>query len=286
MQGVTPTETVVPEGSQPDQLAQTLLRLVIEWGTRIVGVAVLIIAAWFVAGWARRAIYRALNKPRFDQTLVRFASNMARWAILAMGVVAALTIFGIAPTSLAAVVGAVGVTVGLALQGSLSNLAAGLMLMVLRPFKVGELITVSGQAGLVDEIELFYTKLDTPDKRRILLPNGVVFGAVIENVSHHPSRRCEVQVAVSIEHPIEETRRVLLEAATSVEGVQADPAPEAALLDFAPGGQGVTWSVRAWVPSKDFGGLRQQLVERVKTRLGEEGMNAPAQLTHMRMLNQ
>jgi small conductance mechanosensitive channel len=255
-------------------LADLVWNLVTDWGLKLIGVILLLVCAWTVAAWTRRVLYRSLNKPHFDQTLIRFLSNLSRWIILALALVAALTIFGIAPASLAAVVGATGLAVGLAMQGSLSNLAAGIMLMILRPFKVGETVNVAGQTGVVDEIELFYTKIDTADRRRVMIPNAAVFGAVIDNNSHHATRRAEVVVTIGGNVPLDQTREVLSSAIGAVEGVLSDPPPEVALLDLTPAGS-VTWAVRVWVSTPRIGIVREKLVQAVKERIDEAGMRPP-----------
>jgi small conductance mechanosensitive channel len=262
--------------SEAVRLADRAWNLGVEWGIRVIGVIILLVAAWMLAAWARRTLYRGLNKPQFDQTLIRFLSNFLRWAILTMGVVAALTIFGIAPASLAAVVGATGLAVGLAMQGSLSNLAAGIMLLILRPFKVGESITVAGFTGVVDEIELFYTKLDTADRRRVMIPNSAVFGAPIDNSTHHAVRRAEVLVTVAAGSSIEQTRAALQGAITRIAGILPEPAAEVALVDLVQvGAGGLVWAVRVWVSTSRLGSVREALVQAVKESLDAAGIGFP-----------
>lgn len=259
--------------SEGAQVASWTSRLLTEWSLKIVGVILVLAGAWIVAAWARRALYRVLNRPHFDQTLIRFISNLARWAILLIGFVACLTLFGIAPASLAAVVGAAGLAIGLALQGSLSNLAAGIMLLLLRPFKVGDAIQVAGQIGTVDDIELFNTKIDTIENRRLIIPNSQIFGAVIENITHH-RRRCIVFV-VGVEYAadIDRTRSVLEEAVRAVPGRLDDPAPMVVLHNL--GSTSVEWQLRVWAPTPDFLIVRQALIRSVKYALDQAGIGIP-----------
>jgi small conductance mechanosensitive channel len=196
-----------------------------------------------------------------------------RWAALVLGVVAALSIFGIAPTSLAAVVGATGLAIGLALQGSLSNLAAGIMLLLLRPYKVGDVVNLAGQLGKVDEIELFNTKLDTLDNRRIFIPNGQIFGSVIENLTHHQQRRIDINVGVEYAADIDATRQALLRATASIPGVLADPAPDAVVTGL--GASSVDWQLRVWCKTADFGVVRQSTIRAAKLALEEAGISIP-----------
>lgn len=254
-------------------IASWAVQIAADWGLRLLGVILVLIGAWVVAVWARKTVYRALNRPRFDQTLVRFISNSVRWAALVLGVVAALSIFGIAPTSLAAVVGATGLAIGLALQGSLSNLAAGIMLLLLRPFKVGDVVNLAGQIGKVDDIELFNTKVDTLDNRRLVIPNGQIFGSVIENLTHHDQRRIDINVGVEYAADIDVTRQALLRATASIPGVLKDPAPDAVVTGL--GASSVDWQLRVWCKTADFGVVRQSTIRAAKLALEEAGISIP-----------
>lgn len=269
--GSGPTLDHLRQGSA--SLVTWALNLAADWGVRLLGVILVLVGTWAVAAWVRRTIYRALNRPRVDQTFARFAANAARWATLVMGVVAALSIFGIAPTSLAAVVGATGLAIGLALQGSLSHLAAGIMLLLLRPFKIGDTVNIAGQLGTVSDIELFHTKLDTPDNRRVVIPNGQVFGGVIENITHHGRRRVELGVGVEHGADIDATRQALLRAVSSIPGVLDDPAPEVALAGLSP--SSVDWQLRVWCATADFGTVRQSAIRAVKFAIEEAGLAMP-----------
>ncbi len=255
------------------EVASWTTRLVTEWSLKLLGVVLVLAGAWIVAAWARRALYRVLNRPHFDQTLIRFISNLARWAILLIGFVACLTLFGIAPASLAAVVGAAGLAIGLALQGSLSNLAAGIMLLLLRPFKVGDAILVAGQIGTVDDIELFNTKIDTLENRRLIIPNSQIFGAVIENITHHPRRCIVFVIGVEYAADVDRTRQVLEEVVRSVPGRLDEPAPMVVLNNL--GANSVEWQLRVWAPSSDFLAVRQALIRSVKYGLDQAGIGIP-----------
>jgi small conductance mechanosensitive channel len=258
---------------EPVEVAAWTGKLVTEWTLKIIGVLLVIVVAWMLAGWARRALYRVLNRPKFDQTLIRFLSNLARWAILIVGIVASLTIFGIAPASLAAIVGAAGLAIGLALQGSLSNLAAGIMLLLLRPFKVGDMVLIAGHTGKVDDIELFNTKIDTIDNRRIIVPNGQIFNGVIENLTHHARRMAQVDVGVAYDSEIDQTRAALLNAAMQVPQRLPDTQPNVVLRNFGP--SSVDWQVQVWVPTTDFGPARQALIRAIKHSLDQAGITIP-----------
>lgn len=268
--GLAPPRDLAELRAESATVAAFMWRQAAEWGLKALGVVLVLMGAWMLGGWLRRIVYRALNRPQFDQTLVRFLSNLLRWAVLIIGIIASLTIFGVAPASLAAIVGATGLAIGLALQGSLSNLAAGIMLMLLRPFRVGDVVTVAGQTGKVDDIELFHTKLDTADNRRLHIPNSQVFGGVIDNATHHLRRRADVVLLTPMAADFEQTRRVLLEAAMSVPGRLDDPPPSVSVAKILPAG--VEWLVTIWGDRTEVGRLQQEAYMRCRGALDRAGL--------------
>lgn len=247
--------------------------LAIQGGMRVALVLVILFVALTVAGWASAGVRASLTRMKFDPTLSKFLAKMARWGVLLLASLSCLGYFGVETTSFAAVLGALGFAVGLALQGTLSNFAAGAMLLLFRPFKVGDVVNIAGQLGKVDEIELFTTSIDTFDNRRIILPNGAVFGATIENITHHPVRRVDVEVGAEYSADIDETRAALERALATTEGVLTHPEPAVVLLGL--GASSVDWSVRGWAPTKDFADVKQALIRSVKVQLDAAGIGIP-----------
>lgn len=250
--------------------ADELQSLGATYGLKLLGALVFLLGAWLVAGWISRLAGRGLNRAKVDVTLAKFLATSTRWGVIAMSVVACLGIFGIQTASFAAVIGAAGLAVGLAFQGTLSNLAAGTMLLIFRPFKVGDSVVVAGQAGVVDEIELFTTQIDTADNRRVILPNSTVFGTIIENQSHHPMRRATINLTLPFETDIPRTREVLLAAAKGVLGQTPDKPPEVALAKL--GAIGQEWEVRFWSARQNLGAVQEAANERVKAALDSAGI--------------
>jgi small conductance mechanosensitive channel len=226
-----------------------------------------------VAGWARGSMLRAMEKAKVEATLARFFSTLTRYLILLLAVLAALGAFGIETTSFAAVLGAASLAIGLAFQGSLSHLASGVMLLIFRPFKVGDVITVAGQTGKIDEIELFTTRMITPDNPLIILPNGAVFGSTIENVTAFDTRRCDIPIGVSYDADIDATRKVLETLTAADAGVMKEPAPVVVLTGL--GGSSVDWAVRAWVKASDYWAVRERLTRAMKYELEKAGIGIP-----------
>lgn len=252
---------------------ESLTDLLVTYGGRVAVALGVLIVGWIFAGWVGGVAGKALARAKVDATLSKFLSKLARWAILLLVVLACLSVFGVETTSFAAVIGSAGIAIGLAFQGTLSNFAAGIMLLMFRPFHVGDVINVAGQTGKVDEIELFTTTLDTFDNRRFIIPNGQVFGATIENITYHPHRRADVDVGVSYSADIDRTREVLTQAARSVPGGLDDPEPSVFLLGL--GDSAVHWSVRVWAKAAEFGDVKQAAIRAVKNGLDEAGIEIP-----------
>lgn len=252
---------------------QSLVNLGTTWGLRIIGVIVALIIASIISNWARRALVRSLEKRKFDLTLTRFFGALVRYAILGGAIIGCLGVFGIQTASFAAAIAAIGLAIGLALQGTLSNFAAGVMLLVFRPFNVGDLINVSGQLGIVDALQLFTTDLKTLDNRKLVVPNSAVFGAVIENITAHPIRRVDVKVGVTYSADIDQTRQVLEAVPGRIAVALEDPAPQIFLEGL--GASSVDWQLRVWCPTDKYWDVYQEIIRLTKKGLDEAGLSIP-----------
>lgn len=256
-----------------DALAGFDLTQLIPLALDILGAVVLIIITIWAGGWAERAARRSLQRSTLDPTLEGFFANLARYAVLAAGGLAVLGLFGISVASFAAILAAAGFAVGLALQGTLSHFAAGIMLLIFRPFSVGDKVDAGGVTGNIVEIGLFTTLFDTPDNRRLIVPNSAIFGSTIENITHHDTRRVDVAVGTDYEADLDVTRSILEDAAASIEGGLEDPAPQVYLSEL--GGSSINWSVRVWAPTSDYWGVRERLTRQIKVALDAEGIGIP-----------
>ncbi len=247
--------------------------LLLSFATRALGALLLVLAALFVARRLSRLIERSCERANIDATLAKFGGKLLSWGVMVLAVVMAMGTFGIKTTSFAAILGAAGLAIGLAMQGTLSHFAAGVMLLIFRPFKVGDVVEVGGKVGKIDEIDIFFTALDTFDNRRFILPNGQVFGHAIENVSFHPERRADVQVGVDYAADLDRTREVLEAAALAVPGQVAERPPQVVLAGL--GASAVDWEVRIWAPQDDFLNVLQAGRRGVKQALDAAGINIP-----------
>jgi small conductance mechanosensitive channel len=213
-----------------------LIELLLEKGTVFAGRAAIVLVvfaiAWVLAGWLQRGVLRAFGSTHVDATLVRFLASAARYGLLVVSLVSCLSAFGITATSFAAVLGAAGIALGLAFQGTLSNFAAGLMLLIFRPFRVGDTIKVGQYSGTVKALELFSTVLGTADNRRVVLPNSSLSNQALENVTYYPVRRAELVVPFPLRVNAEKVLAALVERARAVPEVHAEPPPDARIQDF------------------------------------------------------
>lgn len=252
---------------------ETLVALAATWGVRIIGVLVLLWIAFRIANAVQSAVAKGLRRSSFDEMLANFFAKLARWMVLLVAILAVLGIFGIETTSVAAVLGAGSLAIGLAFQGTLASFAAGVMLLVFRPFKLGDLVSVAGVTGVVKAIDLFTTSLDTPDNRRFILPNSGVFGSNIENMSFHGTRRVDVVVGVDYGADIDRTREVLDRAAAAVPGRRSDMGHQIFLSKLAD--SAVQWQVRVWADVPAYWDVWQATTRATKRALDEAGISIP-----------
>lgn len=250
-----------------------LLDLLQEYGPPIIGVLIVAVAAFVVAGWVSALVKRALIKVKIEKTLATFLSSLAKWGVLILAIIGCLGAFGIDTTSFAAVIGGSALAVGLAFQGSLSSLAAGIMLLIFRPFKVDDVVKVAGQLGKIEAISLFTTDMDTFDNRRIIIPNSAVFGSTIENITHHSTRRVDVAVGTEYSADLDRVREVLESAAKACPGRLDDPETQVVLLEL--GSSSIDWSVRVWANTSDYWPVRQALTRQVKKSLDDASLGIP-----------
>ena len=186
------------------ELWEQVVAILTSYGLDVVGAIVTLIIGWIIAGRTQALVRRLLGRiPRIDHTLPGFFGSLARYVVLAVTIIAVLGQFGVETASLLAVFGAAGLAIGLALQGTLSNVAAGVMLLVFRPFKVGDYIEAGGLAGSVSAINLFVTELNTPDNVHITAPNGQLWGSAVKNYSHHTTRRIDLVLGIAYEDDID-----------------------------------------------------------------------------------
>jgi small conductance mechanosensitive channel len=252
--------------------AEQMQHLIETYGVPALKAIILLILGLLVANWTSSLVRAACERAKFDVTLGRFLSTVVRWLILAAVVIMCLSSFGVQVTSLVALLGTIGVAIGLALQGSLSHIASGVMLLIFRPFKVGDFVTAGGHTGSVEEIGLFSTLLTTLDNRRIIVPNGAIVSSVITNATHFPMRVADVTVQTNPARPLEETRQLIREAAESVQGRVPEKPPGVVLTGMALTN---TWLVTVWCKTTEIEAVKERLLVTCNQAIANAGA-APA----------
>ncbi|MDU9005236.1 mechanosensitive ion channel family protein [Sedimentitalea todarodis] len=235
--------------------------------------AVLIVGWMFAGGVSRFVRSRVERHPRIDKTLGSFAASTVRWVILLIVLVAVLGIFGIEATSLVAMLGAATLAIGLALQGTLADLAAGFMLILFRPYKLGQYVDVAGTAGTVVDLNLFFTELATPDNVQIIIPNGQAWGAIIQNYSHHDTRRVDLVFGIDYGDDAGKAMQIILDQVAADSRVMKDPEPWVRVTNL--GDSSVDLTTRIWCNAADYWDLKFQMTRSVKEAFDAQGISIP-----------
>jgi small conductance mechanosensitive channel len=256
-----------------EDLVQTVVTLVSTWGLQVIGALVVLIVGRVVAGSLRRLTRRSLERANLDPVLVPFFASGVYYLTLAAVVIAVLSLFGIETTSLVAVLGAAGLAVGLALQGTLSNFAAGVMLLIFRPFKVGDYVEVAGEGGSVQEVGVFSSTLHTPDNVKVTIPNSAVYGQTIKNYTANDTRRNDLVIGISYGDDIARAIETIQQVLAADARVLDDPAPNVAVAELAD--SSVNLVVRPWCAGSDYWALRFDLTRKLKEELEAAGCSIP-----------
>ena len=261
------------ESLDANTIISTLTALATSWGLKVIGAIAVLIIGRMVAGWVRRLIRKGLERAEVDATLVPFVAKMAYYLVLAFVVIAVLGVFGVQTASLVAVLGAAGLAVGLALQGTLSNFAAGVMLLFFRPFRVGDYVDTGGTAGTVEEIGVFATTLKSPDNVKIVVPNSKVYGEIIKNFNGFDTRRIDLVIGISYDDNIGTAMDTISSIVAADPRVLAEPAPTIAVSNL--GDSSVDLVVRPWCSGSDYWPLRFELTRKIKEGLEAAGCSIP-----------
>ena len=254
-------------------LLAKIYELLTVYGMKVVAAIVIFIIGRWVARGLSNLIKRMMTKSKTDETLVSFVGNLSYVALLAFVIIAALNQLGIQTASFIAVLGAAGLAIGLALQGSLGNFAAGILMIIFKPFKVDDYIEGAGVAGVVEEIQIFTTQLKTPDNKTIIVPNSKIMGDNITNYTMKGTRRVDFVFGIGYEDDIDKARQVIGSIIDSDERVLKDPAPMVAVSELAD--SSVNFTARAWTTAGDYWSFYFDTIEKVKKLFDAEGISIP-----------
>lgn len=250
-----------------------LVEIVTFYGLRIIAALVVFIVGRWIARGVEKLTARILNKKNVDPTVVSFVEHLVYIALITFVIIAALAQLGIQTTSFIAVIGAAGLAIGLALQGSLANFAAGFLMIIFKPFKAGDYIEGGGATGTVEKIEVFTTQIKTVDNTVIIIPNAKMMGDNIVNYSAKDTRRVDLDFGVSYSDDLDNVRKILGDVAKNESRILKDPETMIIVKELAD--SSVNFQVRAWVKSADYWGVYFDTIEAVKKRFDAENVSIP-----------
>lgn len=247
--------------------------LALTWGPNAIAAILTLVFGWILTRILTGTVRRVMRRAKLEETLIGFACNIARMGLTALVVITAIQKLGVPTTSFVAVIGAAGLAVGFALQGSLSNFAAGVLLIIFRPFKVGDFVEAGGTSGTVEEIAVFATTMKTGDNKRIIIPNSNITGSNITNYSANPTRRVDMVFGIGYGDDIKMARDVLQGLVDADDRILKDPAPTIAVSELAD--SSVNFIVRPWVKSGDYWAVLFDMTEAVKLAFDAKGISIP-----------
>ncbi len=254
-------------------LEKGFVDFIIPWTTNLIAAVLIFIVGSIVAKWLVNLIGRALGKSKMDEMLVNFLKSILKWVLILIVLIAAIDQLGIDTTSFIAVLGAAGLAVGLALKDSLQNFASGVMLLIFRPFKAGDLVKAGREEGVVEEIRIFSTKMRSPDNQELIIPNGDIFNGTITNVTARDTRRIDLVIGIGYDDDIKLAKDTMEKVVNANELVLDDPEPFIAVGEL--GGSSVDFLVRPWVKTSDYFVTKCALTEEIKLALDEAGISIP-----------
>ncbi len=261
-----------------------LAELLWAWGVQIIAA----LAIFVIGRWAAKAIAagvaRATQRANVDVTLTNFLRSLVYTTLLVLVVLTAVGKLGVPTTNFLAILGAAGLAIGLALQGSLSNFASGVMLVFFRPFKIGDFIEAGGVAGTVEEIGIFNSTLKTGDNCVLIVPNSQIYSGTIKNLSARDTRRIDLVFGISYDDNVARAKEIMQSVLDADERILKDPAPTITMLEL--GDSSVNFAVRPWVATADYGAVRGDMLEGVKKALEDNGLSIPYPQQDVHMISQ
>lgn len=256
-----------------DKIIEWLQTEGVAFGIDLLAALAIFIVGRIAIGFAVRGVRIAMRKNDIEKTLETFVCNLIRWALMVVVIIAAIAQIGIQTTSFIAIFGAAGLAIGLALQGSLSNFAAGVLIVLFRPYRVGDWIEAAGISGSVEQVQILTTVLTTGDNKQVIVPNSQIMDSIITNYSAKDTRRIDLVIGVGYDDDIDKVRKTLEDIIASDERILSDPAPKIAVSELAD--SSVNFVVRPWTKTPDYWSVRFELMETIKKRFDQEDITFP-----------
>jgi len=256
-----------------DKYIDKITAWLVEYSPKVITALVILLVGLFIIGLIQKMAKKVMHKKSIDASLQKFLSSLLGWTLKILLFVVVISKLGVETTSFAAILAAAGLAIGLALQGSLSNFAGGTLIMIFKPFKIGDLIEAQGELGVVKEIEIFTTQITTPSNKLVIIPNGVLSNGNITNYSAEGKLRVDLTIGVSYDADIKQTKEVLMKVMTSDSKVLQDPAPTVNVSELAD--SSVNFAVRPWATIADYWDVYFGITEACKEALDEAGIEIP-----------
>lgn len=256
-----------------EALFEQVQTLIAQFGLRVIAAIAIFMAGRWAAQFLKRLIRRGMDRAGIEPTVISFTANLSYYGMIVVVLLVVLAQLGIQTTSLVAVLGATGLAIGLALQGSLANFAAGILIVIFRPFRVGDWIHIGDISGFVEEIQLFTTAIRTLDNKTAIVPNSSLTADNIVNYSTKGILRIDLVIGVAYEEDVDRVKQVLMDVLQANERVLSEPAPMVGLLELAD--SSVNFAVRPWVKTEDYWNVYFTTMENIKKRLDAEGITIP-----------
>ncbi len=256
-----------------EKIWDTIYNWAVTYGLDILGAIVILVVGKIAAVWIKKISEKLFAKSKMDVTVSKFLGNIIYGLAITFVVIMALSKLGVETSSMVAILGAAGLAIGFALQNSLSNFAAGVMLLVFRPIRVGDFVEAGGVSGIVEEIHIFTTKLKTPDNKVIFVPNSKIAGDTITNYSLEDKRRVDMTFGIGYTDDIEKAKSIIYRVLSEDDRILKDPAPQVAVSELAD--SSVNFVVRPWVMKNDYWGVYFDTTEKIKKTFDAEGISIP-----------
>jgi small conductance mechanosensitive channel len=245
----------------------------LDFGVNALIALVIFFVGRIIARLVTKGLHNMMQSQEVDKILETFVCNLAYWALMLFVIIAAINQIGVQTTSLIAIMGAAGLAIGLALQGSLANFASGVLIVMFRPYRVGDFVEAAGIAGVVLQVQILTTILKTGDNKKIIVPNGQIMNSIITNFSAHDTRRVEMTVGVSYDDDLDKVRSTIQDLVNADERILKDPECLIAVSELAD--SSVNFTVRPWVNTADYSSVKFDLTEAIKKRFDKEGISFP-----------
>ena len=266
-----------------DAIMKTLTPIIVEYGVKLIGAIIFWIVGAYIIKFIIRLIEKALDKRNTDKSLKPFLLSISKKLLYVALIISIMSMVGIEMTSFIAILGAVGLAVGMALSGTLQNFAGGVMILLFKPFKVGDLIEAQGYLGIVDEIQIFNTILKTPDNKTVIIPNGGLSTSSMVNYSTEDNRRVDLSIGIAYGDDVEKARKILNKIAEEDNRILKDPAPFIGLSEL--GDSSVNLTYRVWVNGDNYWPVFFELQEKVYNEFNKNGINIPFPQMDVHLIN-